>query len=166
MRVKFSLSTVGWSKARPNQAKAPLTSVVFGTSINVAVLNTERDCFEFTYLSRKQGVRVKPLHLCYQIIIRKSDILHKLPVQEKPVRPSIDCDSFGDPPVPQAPHVGIAFQEKPIQSLFSDKSEGIQKQSSKVNLYFVIITSSVNKGTFSTKKDTKVTRLYFYSTHK
>lgn len=153
MEVKFSLPTVGWSKAHRNQAKAPLMSVIFGTSTNIAVLNTERDCFEFTYLSRKQRVGVKPLHLCYQIIIRKSDILYKLPVQEKPVWPSINCDSFWDPPVPQAPHVGIAFQEKPIQSLFSDKSEGIQKQSLKVNLYFVIITSSINKeATFSNEK--------------
>lgn len=63
--------------------------------------------------------------------------------------------------------MSITLQEEPIQSLFSDESEGIQEEPLKVNLYFVIIGSFINKKLLSqTKKDQKVTCLYFCSTHK
>lgn len=130
---KIPITHFGMIQAHRNQAKAPPTSAIFRTITSTAVLNTEADRFEFAYLSRKQRVGVKPLHLHHQVITGKSDILHKLPVEQKPVRAPVNRDSFRDPPVPQAPHVGITLQEKPIQPLFSDKPEGIQKQLLKVN---------------------------------
>lgn len=55
----------------------------------------------------------------------------------------------------------IALQEKPIQPLFSNKSEGVQNQPLEVNLCFVISTSSINKAaTFSNKKRIKRSLVY------
>lgn len=77
--------------------------------------------FPETHLSRKEGIGVKLFHLGHQVICGKCHILHKLPVKQEPVRATIHSNALWDPPVPQAPHVCIALQEKTVQALFPNE---------------------------------------------
>lgn len=105
-----------------------------------------------THLSRQQRVRIKPLHLRYEVVLGKSDVLHKLPVEEKPIRPAVHRDALGDLPVPQAPHVCVTLQEEPVQPLFSNEPEGKQSRTLNAHLCFAVGSSSTNKeAAFSNK---------------
>lgn len=77
--------------------------------------------FPGTHLSRKEGVRVKLLHLGHQVICRECHILYKLPVKQEPIRATVYGNALWDPPVPQAPHVCITLQEKTVQALFPNE---------------------------------------------
>lgn len=76
-----------------------------------------------THLSRKQGIGVELLHFSHQIVCGERYILHKLAVQQEPIGAAIHSNALWDPPVSQAPHVGITLQEEPVQALFPDEPE-------------------------------------------
>lgn len=75
------------------------------------------------HLGRKEGVGVELLHFSHQIICGECHIFHKLSVQQEPIRAAIHGNALWDPPVPQAPHVGVTLQEEPVQALFPDEPE-------------------------------------------
>lgn len=77
--------------------------------------------FPETHFSRKEGIRVKLLHLGHQVICGECHILHKLPVKQEPIRATVHSNALWDPPVPQAPHMCITLQEKTIQALFPNE---------------------------------------------
>lgn len=77
--------------------------------------------FPGTHLSRKEGVGVKLFHLGHQVICGECHILYKLPVKQEPIRATVHSNALWDTPVPQAPHVRIALQEKTVQALFPNE---------------------------------------------
>lgn len=96
-------------------------SIHFAPKAGASPLPFSETFFLDTHLGRKQRVGVEVLHFGHQIICGERHILHKLPVQQEPIGAAIHCNALGDPPVPQAPHVGIALQEEPVQALFPDE---------------------------------------------
>lgn len=79
--------------------------------------------FGDAHLGRKQGVGVELLHFSHQIVCGEGHVLHKLAVQQEPIGAAVHGNALWDPPVPQAPHVGVALQEEPVQALFPDEPE-------------------------------------------
>lgn len=76
------------------------------------------------YLSRQQSVGVEALHVGDQVVLGVDDIFNEHSVEEEPVGPAVHRDTLWDFTVTQPPHVGVALEEKTIQTLLTDKSGG------------------------------------------